>query len=167
MIILSLDLSLNCSGWAVIDTSKRQKKQRLIDYGIIYNKHLTSEQIGLKLYHIELELKSLLYAFNPDVIVVEELLVNGRYNQSAMITQAKLAMVHGILNKLTMKFKNVHTINNKTLKKEFAGKGDAGKEEVMAKVLEYFPDACIRTDDMSDAIALGILYTIQNDICTW
>lgn len=161
MIILALDLSLNCSGYAVIDTSKKQRKQRLIDYGIIYNKHLSSNQIGLKLYHIELKLKAILYAFNPDVIVVEEL------TGSAFTDTTRLAMVHGILNKLTMKFKNVHTINNKVLKKEFTGNGNAKKDEVMNKVLEYFPEAYIRTDDISDAIALAIYYTMKEGICKW
>ena len=161
MIILSLDLSLNCTGWAVLDTSKRQKKQRLIDYGIIYNKHLSSNQLGLKLYHIELELKALLYAFNPDVIVVEEL------TGSAFTDTTRLAMVHGILYKLTQKFKNIHFINNKKFKAEFAGNGNAKKNEVMDKVLEYFPNAYIRTDDISDAIGIAIYYSTIEGICTW
>ena len=161
MIILSLDLSLNCTGWAVLDTSKRQKKQRLIDYGIIYNKHLSSNQLGLKLYHIELELKALLYAFNPDAIVVEEL------TGSAFTDTTRLAMVHGILYKLTQKFKNIHFINNKKFKAEFAGNGNAKKNEVMDKVLEYFPSAYIRTDDISDAIGIAIYFSTIEGICTW
>ena len=161
MIILSLDLSLNSSGYAVLDTSKRQKKQRLVDYGIIYNKHLATNQLGLKLYHIELQLKALLYAHNPDVIVVEEL------TGSAFTDTTRLAMVHGILYKLTQKFKNIHFINNKKFKAEFTGNGKAKKDEVMNKVLEYFPEAYIRTDDISDAIGIAIYYTEKEGMCVW
>ena len=161
MIILALDLSLNRSGWAVIDTSKKMKKSRLIDYGVISNKHLDSTKIGLKLYHIELVLKGILIAHNPDVIVIEELTGTG-FGDST-----KLARVHGVLEKLTIKFNNIVKINNKTLKKEFAGKGNAEKIDIENKVLEYFPDIKIRYDDESDSIALALLYTIKNGLCKW
>lgn len=161
MIVLSLDLSLNCSGWAILDTSKRNKKSRLIDYGIIYNKHLSSKQTGLKLYHIELELKSLLYAFNPDYIVVEEL------SGSGFTDTSQLAKVHGILEKLTMKFKNIYYVNNKKFKAEFAGNGSAKKDDVANKVLEYIPDLHFRTDDESDAIGIGIYFTDNEGLCNW
>ena len=161
MIILALDLSLNRTGWAVIDTGARMKKKRLIGYGVISNKHLASNQTGLKLFHIELQLKALLYAYNPDAIIVEELCGN------AWLDTTQLSKVHGILEKLTMKFKNIHYINNMTFKKEFAGTGKAKKEDVEAKVKEYFPNVVIRYDDESDAIGLAILYTIQENLCTW
>ena len=161
MIILALDLSLNRSGWAVIDTTKRMKQTRLIDYGVISNKHLDSTKTGLKLYHIEIILKGLLVAYNPDVIVIEELTGTG-FGDST-----KLARVHGILEKLTIKFNNIVKINNKTLKKEFTGKGNAEKIDVEREVLKYFPNIKIRYDDESDSIALALLYTIKNEICKW
>lgn len=161
MIVLALDLSLNRTGWAVLDTSKRMKKARLIGYGVISNKHLDSKQTGLKLFHIELKLKALLYAYNPDAIVVEEL------SGSAWNDTTQLSKVHGILEKLTMKFKNIHYINNMTFKKDFVGTGKAKKEDVEAKVKEYLPEVIIRWDDESDAIGLAILYTMQENLCTW
>lgn len=161
MIVLALDLSLNCTGWAILDTSRRIKRTRLITYGTIYNKHLDSRQTGLKLLHTEVALKAILYGFNPDAIVVEELTGTGFTDSTQM------AKVHGILEKLTMKFKNIHYINNKTFKAEFAGNGKAKKPEVAAKVLEYIPDLHFRTDDESDAIGLGIYFTEKEGLCIW
>ncbi len=161
MIILSLDLSLNRTGWAVMDTEKRQKKSRILDYGVINNKHLTSKYTGRKLYHIELYLKALLIAYNPDVIIVEEL------TGSAFTDTSQLAKVHGILEKLTMKFDNIFYINNKKFKAEFAGNGNAKKDEVEAKVLEYLPNLLFRYDDESDAVGFLIYYTMKEGICKW
>lgn len=152
MIILSLDLSMNSTGYAVFDSSKRKKENRLLDYGVINNKHLTSEQTGLKLYHIEIILKGLLIAYNPQAIVVEELTGNG------FADTTKSSMVHGILNKLTIKFDNIHYINNKTLKKQFGGYGNADKEDMANRVRLHYPNMFFRTDDVSDAMALGIYY---------
>lgn len=161
MIVLSLDLSLNRTGYAVIDTSKRIKQYRLLDYGVINNKHLTSKHTGLKLYHIELQLKALLYAYRPDYIVVEALTGTG------FVDTSQLAKVHGILEKLTMKFENIHYINNKTFKAEFTGNGKAKKEDVEAKVLEYYPDIKIRYDDESDAIGIAIYFCMNEGLCIW
>ena len=160
MIILSLDLSLNCTGYAVLDTDQRMKKKRIITYGNIYNKHLASDQIGLKLLHIEMFLKTLLVVFKPDVIIKEGLTGTG-FGDST-----KLARVHGILEKLTIG-KTVIDINNKTFKKEFTGTGKAEKEDVANKCLEYIPNLIFRTDDESDSCGMAIYYTIQNNLCKW
>lgn len=161
MIVLSLDLSLNCTGYAVIDTSRRVKKSRILTYGTIYNKHLDSKRTGQKLYHFELGLKSLLYGFNPQAIVVEALTGTGFTDSTQM------AKVHGILEKLTMKFDNVHYINNKTFKAEFAGNGSAKKWEVAEAVNKILPDLVFHTDDESDAVGLGMYFTENEGMCTW
>ena len=160
MIILSLDLSLNCSGYAVLDTSQKTKKKRIITYGNIYNKHLAPDQIGLKLLHIEMVLKTLITIFKPDVIIKEGLTGTG-FGDST-----KLARVHGILEKLTIG-KNVEDINNKTFKKEFTGSGKAEKEEVASKCLEYIPNLIFRTDDESDACGMAIYYSEKGNLCKW
>ena len=152
MIVLSLDLSLNRTGYAVFDTSKRKKYNKLIDYGFISNKHLTKEQTGLKLYNLELHLKALLIAYNPSAIVVEAL------TGERFVDTSQLAKVHGVLEKLTMRFDNIHYINNKTFKAQFAGFGNADKEDVANAVLSHLPDLYFRFDDESDAVGIGIYY---------
>jgi len=151
MIVLSLDLSLNCSGFAIFDTKKRNKKDKLIHYGHILNKHLDSTMTGHKLQHIEMHLMMLKFAFFPEIIVKEELSGKGKTDTT------QLAKTHGICEKVFMGYP-IYDINNMNFKKEFVGKGNATKEEVAEAVLKHIPELHFKTDDESDAIGLGILY---------
>lgn len=152
MIVLSLDLSLNCTGWSVFDSSKRKPSTRLLGVGTINNKHLNSSQTGIKLINLELQLKGLLIAYNPDVIVIEALTGDG------FADTTKNAMAHAVLERLTTKFNNIERINNKTFKKQFAGNGNALKDDVAIAVRRYYPDFYFRTNDESDSMGLGIYY---------
>lgn len=154
MILLALDPSLNSTGYAVFDLSKRNKAKRLLHYGHIPNKHMDADETGMKLIHIEMTLKTLLAVFRPQVIVIEDL-TGGAFGDLKQNSKA-----HGIVEKLTVG-KNVVRINNKTFKKEFAGKGNATKEEVAQKVLEYIPNLFFKTDDESDSVGIGIYYAIK------
>lgn len=151
MIILSIDPSLNSTGFAIIDTSKRKKENRLLHYGHIPNHHLNSDDSGLKLIHIEMILKTLGIVFKPQIIVAEDLTGN-KFNDLKQNSKA-----HGIMEKVFVG-KNIVKINNKTFKKEFTGNGNAKKQDVANKVLEYFPNIHFATDDESDAIGIGLYY---------
>lgn len=151
MILLALDLSLNCSGYAVFDTSKRKKKDKLIHYGHIPNRHLTPNMTGRKLLHLEMFLMTLKAAFSPEIIVKEELSGKGKTDT------AQLAKTHGICEKVFLGYE-IHDINNMNFKKDFAGKGNATKNEVAEAVLMRIPGIHFETDDESDAVGLGILY---------
>jgi Holliday junction resolvasome RuvABC endonuclease subunit len=151
MILLSLDLSLNCSGYAIFDTSKRKQKDKLMHYGHIPNRHLNSRMTGNKLLHLEMFLMMLKFAFLPNVIAKEELSGKGKMDT------AQLAKTHGICEKVFIGYE-MHDINNMKFKKEFVGKGNASKDEVAEAVLKHLPDLHFKTDDESDAIGLGILH---------
>lgn len=154
MIILAIDPSLNCTGFAVLDTNKRKVENRLLHYGNIPNQHLGAEETGIKLAHIEMILKTLNLVFRPDLIVIEDL-TGKQFNDLKQNSKA-----HGIVEKVFIN-KNIVRINNKTFKKEFTGKGNAKKEEVAQKVLEFFPNIYFKTDDISDAIGIGIYYALK------
>lgn len=156
MVILSLDLSLECTGYAIFDTTKKTKKTKLLDYGIISNKHLKTPEIGIKLLHIEMVLKTIQVVYRPDIIVVEGL--TGGFGDST-----KLARVHGIMEKVFIGI-NIYPINNKTFKKEFTGSGKAEKEDVASVVLEHYPNLPFRTYDETDAIGIGIYHQIKHDL---
>lgn len=154
LIILALDPSLNSTGFAVIDTSKRTKAKRVLHYGHIPNHHIPNDEVGLKLTHIEMTLKTLLIVYKPNVIVAEDLTGN-QFNDLKQNSKA-----HGIVEKVCVG-RNLVRINNKHFKKEFTGNGNAKKEQVAEKVLEFVPNLHFKTDDESDSVGIGIYYAIK------
>ena len=160
MIILAIDPSLNCTGWAVLDTSQRMKKKRIIAYGHIPNKWLDVEDTGLKLIHIEMIFKTLNFVFKPNVIVTEDL-TGKAFNDLKQNSKA-----HGMVEKVFYG-KNIVKINNKTFKKEFTGNGNATKDDVAKKCKQYIPDLIFKTDDESDACGIAIYYSMKLKDCKW
>lgn len=168
--LIVLDPSLNRSGWAVFDISDKPK---LINYGYIENNHYPSEQEGNKLIHFEMQLQTIKFAYSPAIVVKEALVPPQRskfgISNAAFETHYKLAAVHGTIAKVFNQHK-VSEINNKTFKKEFAGHGDAEKEQVAEAVQKYRTriwsrqkPLSIRTDDESDAIGIGIYWLVKNE----
>ncbi len=53
-----------------------------------------------------------------------------------------------------------------TVKKLVTGKGTASKEEVAAALERFVGPQTYATNDLSDAVAVGVAWAIQNGICT-
>lgn len=155
--LIVIDPSPNCSGYAVFDVDNKPK---LITYGHIHNRHFETKEFGKKLIHIEMMLNTLRQNFYPHVIVKEE-------HVNSPGTGYKTAMPHGIIEKL-FTYTPIHEINNSTFKFEFVGHGKASKTEVEEEVMKYKTriwgrkPLLFRTDDESDAVAIGVYWLITN-----
>lgn len=165
--VIALDLSLNETGYAVFDLKKRNP---LIDWGTISNNHFEAKtEEGKKLIRIEMVLSTLRASYFPAHVVCEEWLANvqssGRVNQNNGYTSAyKLGGVHGVAKKVFHDVPEFYFINNKTMKKQFGGHGDAEKIDIMnrcyelktrlvgKKAAEVFQ---VKNDNDADAIGLG------------
>jgi len=171
--VIILDLSLNETGFAVFQR-KYRGNPGLIDWGTVQNHHFGTEEEGRKLQRIEMQLMTLRASYYPADIVCEEWLSNvqnsGRVNRNNGYTSAyKLGGVHGIAKKVFNDTEFVF-INNKTMKKEFAGNGNAEKADVIAKCYEIKEKLVgkknaetftVKNDNDADAIGLGVTYFKQ------
>lgn len=91
-ILLTIDLSTNCTGWAVFEVDNRN----LVSYGYIKGKDFkdsSSQRATLrKLEYMGSQVLNLIHNYKPTYIVIEE--IAGSKNR---ISQKTLDMCHGIL----------------------------------------------------------------------
>lgn len=153
--IIALDLSMNCTGYAVvsIDGSKVQ----LIKKGIIKAKGRESHGKRLKRQYNTLKVLSEQY---PDAIIVKESVHSGRAKTSIV-----LAKVHGVVE-LLFNEGTIYKYPATTIKKQITGNGKAKKEEVMTAVIECLVqhgivDVTFKTDDESDAVAVALTFLLK------
>jgi len=148
--ILGLDISTVCSGWAVI----REEDKKLIGYGSI---PLPSS------FSFQQKIKELYYFFNAIVenhpikkIVIEDQFFGKNVQTTKILSRISgVATLVGELNRVETIF-----IPPTKIKKIFTGKGNATKEEVRKKVLELY-EVNIGNDDTTDAIATAYAYIIE------
>ncbi|ARW41725.1 RuvC family protein [Bacillus licheniformis] len=169
--VIVLDLSLNETGYAVF-RRKSRGNPGLVEWGTINNDHFETSQEGRKLQRIEMQLMILRASFFPADIVCEEWLANvknsGRVNKNNGYTSAyKLGGVHGIAKKVFNDVSEFYFINNKTMKRVFAGNGNAEKQDIIDRCYEIkeklvgkknAPLFTVKNDNDADAIGLGVTY---------
>lgn len=162
-IIIASDLSLNGSAFAVIEIMK-SGKFRVIDTEYVDNSKIKSEYTPKKLKNISDTFDSLVKRYDNARIVRERGFA--RFNKATR----KLGMVEGVYDLVLVKNgyeKDTETISPTTIKKVITGSGRAKKPEVSAKVRELFSEEDVKgvnfnNNDITDAIAVGITYAIEN-----
>ncbi|MNC20886.1 Holliday junction resolvase [compost metagenome] len=172
MRILSLDPSLNCTGWSVIDY--KEEKYTLVDYGFIQVSHFDAEtEEDLKLMHIDKVMTKIFDTYKPEVVIAE----SPFYSRNPK-TLTRLSHVHGTLlllsakNGLRMKYYAPLTIKSVVLggikTKDEDGKKKTGtemKKEVEAAVFKIFPRHLFLkeyTNDVTDAISVALTYIAKD-----
>src|SRR5690625_7014263 len=78
--LIALDLSLNETGYAVFDKSKRKK---LIEWGTISNNHFDSNEEGKKLIRLEYMLQALKVSYYTSEVVMEDWVPNSPSRKSS------------------------------------------------------------------------------------
>jgi len=152
VVIIALDLSMNCTGYAVVDVD--DDKVNLIKKGIIKKKGNESHGKRLKRQYDTLKVLREQY---PDAVIVKESLHYGRAKTSAI-----LAKVHGVLD-LLFNEETIHEYPAVTIKRIIASNGKASKQEVEDSVNDLLAqhgivDIIFKTDDESDAVAVALTY---------
>lgn len=151
-IILGLDLSLNSTGYAILNMDGE-----LIEKDIIKAKQRETHHQKIKRqYDVLAGIKDKYSDKEYDMIVVKEQLLF-RPPRTASI----LAKIHGIIDLL---FPEVFEYYPSTIKKDITGNGKADKQEVADAVCKHLDmteeELAFKSDDESDAIAVALMYLI-------
>lgn len=153
MIILSMDLSLNGAGLAVLEVEG--DKVRPLATELIDNKKVKGTT--KKLFNIASRIDTLFSTYKVDYVCREK-----GFHRFAGTTQ-KLFKVVGVSDLIAYKHgfhDDMDEVTPTTVKKAITGDGKADKELVMMGIRGYLVEDCkdmeFASDDVSDAIAVGI-----------
>lgn len=164
-VILSLDISSVCTGWAHweytwVEKPGQKEKIELKKYGVIKP---TGDVSSRRLVLFESMLKTLIYEVCPTVIVVEDL----NYTRNMDIVKVLSAFL-GTAKKLAYEYNKVEPVSipRTTVLKTVVGRGNAEKSDVIGYVNGQLLDKPIPVDeksseDIADAIITGYCYIID------
>lgn len=157
MIILGLDLSLNCTGYSVISVENGELE--ILEMDIINNKGIPAAEIGRKLKRVAEKITDLCNKYTFDYIVKE-----ASFNTGRIVSTQRTFETYGvILEKLyELGYEEIKEIAATTVKKYVGGNGKCSKEEVKKALDKYVGKQHYKTDDVSDAVAVVIAFIIRD-----
>lgn len=159
---MALDLSLNSTGYAVLDWDSTLQKATVIELGHIDNKKQGRMKWshGQKLHRIYNRIGTEISRSLPDVIVREKGVT--RFNKA---TQAIFRVV-GITDLIAeqVRGQSCEEVGITEAKKLITGNGRAEKSEIAQEVQKYLVEPVeFAVDDESDAVAVGIAYCLKQE----
>jgi crossover junction endodeoxyribonuclease RuvC len=151
--VLGIDPGLRKTGWAMLDIKHANdmvdlRSTTIERTGLI--KVPTSEVLTLRLQALYREVAQVISACDPGLIVLEE-----GYCGIDGLSALKLGMVRGAIV-AACNDRAVEMYSPAYIKKRTVGRGNASKHEVLSWVNTWFPDSKICTQDIADAIAIGL-----------
>lgn len=152
MKILGVDPGLRYTGWGVIT-----KKGNNISYtasGVI-SPNVKAEYHN-RLEYLHTELLGVIEEYTPDVVAVEQTLVNSNAKTSIKLGEARgVILLAPALKKL-----KVYEYLPKTIKKTVTGNGNADKTQVQQMIKIILPKANIinQKKDVTDAISIALCH---------
>lgn len=158
--LLALDLSLNSTGYAVIDWDTSVQKATVLELGHIDNKKQgrLKWSHGQKLTRIESIINSVIENHSIHLVVREKGVT--RFNKATQV----IFRVVGVTDLLIWKQleTTVNEVGITEAKKLITGNGGAEKTEVADAVQNYLKKPVEFTvDDESDAVAIGVAYCLK------
>ena len=159
MLILALDLSLNCTGYSVLHYE--DEVIHVVEKGIINNKKIPSALVGKKLVNIESKLIELFDKYQFQMIVKEASFCTNKIQSTQ-----KTFMVLGVVIETCFKngYSDIQEIAATTVKKLVGGNGKCSKEEVKDNLYYYVGYQSYVTEDVSDAVAVGIASILKQKL---
>lgn len=157
MLILALDPSLNSTGYAVLHYE--DEVITVVEKGNLNNKKIPAALIGKKLVNIEELLCNLFDIYQFQAIVKEASFCTNKIQSTQ-----KTFMVLGVIYQTCFKngYSDIQDISATTVKKLVGGNGKCSKEEVKENLYYYVGYQKYVTEDVSDAVAVGIAYLLKN-----
>lgn len=155
--IVGLDLSLECTGLALLRYDAASRSVRLLKNSIVNNKRRPPIPRGAKLANVADALAEYIKSSHVKIIARENSF--SRFNQETIA----LNMVNGVAEHFIWQIHQVgpYAIAPTSIKKLVTGSGKASKEEVAEAVGNYCDHKNFKTDDMSDAVAVALAFLIQ------
>ncbi len=164
--ILAIDASLNCPGFAVLEFGPKKKAYLLCTCSVDNKKNANAnvkyrKSTPQKLQEIGQVFHHLMATYQPDIVVRER-----GFSRYAASTQQVFRVV-GVLDLIAYDSfgKIIEEIPPTAVKLTIARKGSASKEEVAASLSRYVGKQIYKTDDESDAVAVGLTCAIEHDLC--
>jgi len=151
MKILGIDPSLKATGYGIIEQSK--DGLRVVKYGVI--KPSQKAPLLHKLNEIKTEINSIIKAFQPDEIAIENLFYARNVKTAIILGQVRgAALIAVASNKCPL-----HEYSALEIKKAVTGYGRADKNQVqnMVKTLLHLQEEKIE-EDASDALAAAFCH---------
>lgn len=164
--VLSIDASLSCTGYAVLDKDTKD----IVDV----NKITTTSKIeeGERIFNITNELTEVMDKYDIKEVVMEDQFL-GKNAKTAM----QLSRLRGAIDfAVRLKGYRIEYIQPPLIKKIFTGLGNASKEDVANRIIEVYKDNIYvqalgpfndkqnkqKNSDMYDAISIGSAYLTQS-----
>ncbi len=159
-----MDLSLNLPAFAVMEVQDGQPI--IVSTYHVDNKKYTKKTTAEKLSEIS-DMMIKIFHENPDIT---HLVREKGFSRFANTTQLlfRVVGVSDLVGYDIFNCKNIEELTPTTVKRFVAGNGKADKEEVEQRVRELLTPAQkeykFYSDDVSDAVAVGLAYYIKNGL---
>ena len=157
MNILGIDPGLGTTGYGVIMSANN--KVELIDYGTI--KTSTKDTLAKRLKIIFDNISNLIDIHEPSVFSIEEIYYSNNVKSSLLLGHARGVAMAAASTKNIM----IYEYSAKKVKQSLTGNGNAHKDQVIFMVKNLFKlQTPPKSNDASDALAIGLCYTFQNKL---
>ena len=157
MNILGIDPGLGTTGYGII--SNINNEMGLVDFGTI--KTSPKDSLSKRLKIIFDDISALIIKYKPSIFSIEEIFYSNNVKSSLLLGHARgVAIAAAATNNII-----VYEYSAKKIKQSLTGNGNAHKEQVkfMVKNLLKLQEAP-KSNDASDALAIGLCYTFQNKL---
>lgn len=152
MRILAIDPSSTATGFAVMEL--RDNAPFIVKSGALSHPKPSKASFEEKCIFIIQTINSELYYWLPDLVVIEYPHANSRNLQSSIKIARLSGMIEAICSMIDV---NYIMIPPAQWKKAFTGNGNA-KKELVQEYVELYYGIKIKTNDESDALAIGTYY---------
>ena len=157
MNILGIDPGLGTTGYGVIMSANNEVK--LIDYGTI--KTSTKDTLAQRLKIIFDNISNLIDIHKPSVLSIEEIFYSNNVKSSLLLGHARGVAMAAASTKNIM----IYEYSAKKVKQSLTGNGNAHKDQVKFMVKNLLKlNVPPKSNDASDALAIGLCYTFQNKL---
>ena len=157
MNILGIDPGLGTTGYGVIMSANN--KVELIDYGTI--KTSTKDTLAQRLKIIFDDISNLIDIHEPSIFSIEEIFYSNNVKSSLLLGHARGVAMAAASTKNIM----IYEYSAKKVKQSLTGNGNAHKDQVKFMVKNLLKlNTAPKSNDASDALAIGLCYTFQNKL---
>ena len=157
MNILGIDPGLGTTGYGVIMSANNEVK--LIDYGTI--KTSTKDTLAQRLKIIFDNISNLIDIHEPSIFSIEEIFYSNNVKSSLLLGHARGVAMAAASTKNIM----IYEYSAKKVKQSLTGNGNAHKDQVKFMVKNLLKlNTAPKSNDASDALAIGLCYTFQNKL---
>ena len=157
MNILGIDPGLGTTGYGVIMSANN--KVELIDYGTI--KTSTKDTLAQRLKIIFDDISNLIDIHEPSIFSIEEIFYSNNVKSSLLLGHARGVAMAAASTKNIM----IYEYSAKKVKQSLTGYGNAHKDQVKFMVKNLLKlNTAPKSNDASDALAIGLCYTFQNKL---